>query len=157
MATHSERRHLHRLMLLLHDHAAQVHYPPGDVRTHRATEIQTEKALLRALADDKFEYDCSQVVEILWRIAGLKIPRALVNGFTGTILELPVYDDPAKARIGAACVFGPGTGEHVSMVMEPGPDPLLCSHGRPGVDLLRLSVERTWHEPPVRFCSIAHL
>ena len=145
-------------MVLLHDHAAQVHYPPGDVRTHRATEIQTDKDLVRALGDGKFEYDCSQVVEILWRVAGLRIPPALVNGYTGTILELPIYDDPAKARIGAACVFGPGTGEHVSMVMEPGPDPLLWSHGFDGGPIkIRLSVERRFHSPPVTFCSIAHL
>jgi hypothetical protein len=145
-------------MVLLHDHAAQVHYPPGDVRTHRATEIQTQADLLHALAHGHFEYDCSQVVEILWRVVGLHIPPGTVNGYTGSMLAcLPVYENPAAARIGAAPVFGPATGEHTSMVMEPGDDPLLFSHGRPGVDLLRLSVERTWHAPPVRVCSIADL
>jgi|SRR5579872_339800 len=146
-------------MVLLHEHAAQVHYPPGDVRTHRATEIQTEADLLHALAHGTFEYDCSQVVEILWRVVGLKIPPALVNGYTGTILELPQYDNPAQARVGAAVVFGPGTGEHVSMCLHEGDGEsmIVGSHGRPGYDILRLGVERTWHAPPVRFCSIADL
>jgi hypothetical protein len=157
-----------RLMVLLSEHAHLVRYPPGDVRgpLDRLTWNLTEEQLLRRLhAGQPIQFDCSQCFTQLCRWAGLSDPSGFgyrVCGYTGTILAYAeqhgaVYIDPRRAGIGAPCVFGPGTGEHVSTVMEPGPDPLLGGHGRPGFDELRLSVERTWHEPPVRFCSIEHL
>lgn len=45
MATAAQRSHLHALMGYLLAHREQVHYPPHDQRTHRASEIQTEAEL----------------------------------------------------------------------------------------------------------------
>ena len=98
-------------------------------------------------------------VEDRW--AGLRDPNGLHYrecGYTGTLLgHLPHYTNPKEAAVGALVVFGPGSGDHVSMVHTPGADPLLQSHGRPGMDRLHLSQEKTWHRPPVTFLSIAHL
>lgn len=159
---------MHRLMVLLSEHAHLVQYPPGDVRggLDKLTWRLTEKELLHRLAAGlPIQFDCSQCFTQLCRWAGLKDPSGFnyrVCGYTGTILAYAskhdaIYTDPRKAGIGAPALFGPRTAEHVSTVMEPGDDPLMGSHGRPGFDELLLSVERTWHDPPVRFCSIAHL
>jgi hypothetical protein len=82
-------------------------------------------------------------------------------GYTGTMLKyLPHYTSPKAAGVGALVVYGPGTGEHVAMVHTPDPvhgNPLLASHGRPGLDFVYLRDESSWHKPPVTFLSIAHL
>lgn len=106
--------------------------------------------------------DCSEAVTCLCKWAGLHDPNGNGyngQGYTGTLLaHLPHYSDPAAAMVGALVVFGPGTGEHVVMVMEPGADPLLFSHGsEAGPVPIRLSAERRGHHPPVTFLSIAHL
>src|SRR5205807_987286 len=61
-------------------------------------------------------------------------PKFNYNGFgyTGTLLDgpCPHYFEPGRAKVGALVVFGPGTGEHAAMVLEPDPrNPLLFSHG----------------------------
>ena len=168
MATHGQRKHMLRLMELLKAHADLVLYPPKDVRgpLDRLTWTLTEEQLLYRLHEGKpIQFDCSQCFTQLCRWAGLKDPSGFnyrVCGYTGTILAYAeqhggIYDEPARAGIGAGVVFGPGTGEHISAVMHPGADPQLGGHGRPGFDEFPLSVERTWHAPPVRFCSIADL
>jgi hypothetical protein len=137
-------------------HKAQVHYPPNDVRTHRASEIQTEAELREAVAAGHFVFDCSQTVEILCVCAGLHWPRPMVNGYTGTMLaHLPHYTNPANAGLGALCVVGPGTGEHVWMVAQPSHDPILFGNGsESGPDEIRYSQES---RRPRTFLSIAHL
>lgn len=137
-------------------HKAAVHYPPNDVRTHRASETQTETELRAAIVAGSFEYDCSQTVEILCVCAGLHWPRPMVNGYTGTMLAgLPHYTNPANAGLGALCVVGPGKGSHVWMVASPGHDPLLWGNGSEGgPDELRYSLES---RRPRTFLSIAHL
>lgn len=137
-------------------HKAQVHYPPGDVRTHRASEIQTEQELRERIQAGTFTFDCSQTVEILCVVAGLHWPRPMVNGYTGTMLEyLPHYTNPAAAGLGALCVVGPYPGEHVWMVAAPDSDPLLWGNGsEAGPDEIRYSQE---NRRPRVFLSIAHL
>lgn len=164
MATPAQRAHLLQLMHLLRDHRGQFLYPPHDIRgpldaaTFRLTEQQLEHVLS---AGGKITADCSEAVTELCRWAGLSDPNGLgyrYAGYTGTMLaHLPHYSDPKYAGVGALVIYGPGTGDHVSMVMEPGGDPLLWSHGRNGLDIWRLSVQRSFHRPPVTFCSIAHL
>jgi hypothetical protein len=134
----------------------QVHYPRNDVRTHRASEIQNESELRESVIAGHFVYDCSQTVEILCVCAGLHWPRAMVNGYTGTMLaHLPHYSNPAAAGLGALCVVGPGTGEHVWMVAAHGTDPLLWGNGsESGPDEIRYSQES---RRPRTFLSIAHL
>jgi hypothetical protein len=156
VATVAQRQHLREMMGYLLAHKAAVHYPPNDVRTHRASEIQSETELRHAVIAGHFSYDCSQTVEILCVCAGLHWPRPMVNGFTGTMLAgLPHYLNPHAAGLGALCVVGPGTGEHVWMVASPGQDPLLWGNGSEGGP----SEIRYSHESrrPRTFLSIAHL
>lgn len=151
-------------MDLLYQHRSQLAYPPQDLRgpadqaTFRLTE-QTLEHLLKA--GGRITADCSEMVTELLHWVGCADPNGLhyrYAGYTGTMLaHLPHYTNPRGAGVGALVVFGPGSGEHVSMVYEPGADPLLQSHGRPGLDRWRLSEERTFHSPPVTFLSVAHL
>ena len=143
-------------MRYLSAHKQAVHYPPHDHRTHRASEIQTEAELHAAIVNGSFVYDCSQTVEILCVVAGLHWPRSMVNGYTGTMLAgLPHYTNPKSAGLGALCVVGPGTGEHVWMVEQPAADPSLWGNGdEAGPDVIRYSQES---RRPRTFLSIAHL
>lgn len=165
MATEPQRKHLHALMALLLAHEPQIHYPLHDVRgslddsTFALTEAQMKATLA---SGGRLMMDCSQAITCLCKWARLKDPNGLDwrwPGFTGTLLaHLSHYSNPVEAHVGGIVVFGPGTGEHAAMVMEPGPDPLLWSHGFDGGPIaIRLSVERRFHHSPVTFCSIAKL
>lgn len=160
MATSAQRQHLYDLMLYLLGHEPQVHY--AQVRPMQT--VQLSEALLdaRLAAGRGITMDCSEAVTCLCKWAGLADPNGRHydgSGYTGTLLaNLPHYSDPSRARIGALVVFGPGTGEHVSMVLEPGPDPLMWSHGsESGPIRVRFSRERSWHRPPYTFLAIAGL
>ncbi len=159
MATRAQRQTMCRIMDLLVQHEQQVHYPPHDVRVHKASEVQTEKQLRERLAAGTFNFDCSQTVEIVCVVSGLKWPRSMVNGFTGTMLAgLPHYSNPRGANRGALVVFGPGTGHHVCLVRTPGANPLLYSHGSErSSHMISLSQEARFQPPPVTFLSIANL
>lgn len=155
-------------MRLLVSHEPQIHYPPHDVRG--ALDLRTfalhEQAMETLLRHGgQLQADCSEMVTELCRWAGLADPNGLHYarpGFTGTMLaHLPHYTDPAKAAVGALVVFGPGTGDHVCMVLEPDHskrDPLLFSHGQERGPLkVRLRSEAAAHRHPVTFLSIADL
>jgi hypothetical protein len=156
MATAAQRLHLRTLMGYLLAHKGAVHYPPHDHRTRRASEIQTETELRESIVAGTFVFDCSQTVEILCVVVGLHWTRPMVNGYTGTLLaNLPHYTNPAGAGVGALCVVGPGTGEHVWMVAAHGDDPLFWGNGsESGPDEIRYSQES---RRPRTFLSIAHL
>jgi hypothetical protein len=139
-------------------------YPPGDVRTDldAATWRLSREGMRHTLVSGhRLQADCSQIAQQAFRWCDLQDPCGLgfrYAGDTGAMLHhLPHYSSPRGAGRGALVVFGPGRGEHVSIVIEPGPDPLLWSHGRPGVDLWRLSQQRSWHRPPVTFCAVLEL
>lgn len=162
--THAQREHVARLIESMHKHAGQLDYPPHDVRgpLDARTFTMSEQTAQHVLASGgRLMADCSEMVTELLRWVGCSDPNGLgyrYAGYTGTMLaHLPHYTNPAAANVGALVVYGPGHGEHVSMVYEPGSDPLLASHGRAGFDLVRLSVQRTWHRAPVTFLSVAHL
>ena len=146
-------------------HKAQIHYPPHDVRTafdRRSFELSEQQLVHLLAGGGSIQADCSEAVTELCKWAGLADPNGLgyrYAGYTGTLLRhLPRYADAERAFVGALVVFGPYPGEHVSMVYERGSDPVLWSHGREaGPDTWPLSVERSWHTPPVTFLSIAHL
>jgi hypothetical protein len=154
------------LMDFFYAHRGHILYPPQDVRTsHDAIDFRmTEQEMEHLLTSGGWwQADCSEMVTEVCRMAGLRDPNGLhyrYAGYTGTMLAhlgAHEYTDPKLAGVGALVVFGPGTGQHVSMVYEVGADPLLQSHGRRGMDRMRLSVERTWHQPPVRLLPIAAL
>jgi hypothetical protein len=169
LATNAERLHMRDLMKFLLTVEPQVRYPRGDIRGAKDAETfaLTEPQMRNKLkAGGELMFDCSQSTGQILIWAGVKaawLRATYSNGvpvvYTGTMLgHLPHYTDPSKAGIGALVVYGPATGDHVSMVYEPGADPLLWSHGFDGgPQLVRLSVQRSYHRAPVTFCSIAKL
>jgi hypothetical protein len=109
--------------------------------------------------------DCSSAVTMLCKWAGLDDPNGLGYsgaGYTGTLkshLWPGHYFEVHRAHVGALVLFGPGTGEHVAMVLEPDvSNPLLFSHGgERGPIAIRLHDEAQYHNPPTTFLSIARL
>jgi len=149
------------IMDYLVQHNGKIHYAQRRPMVTRA--LETFAALRRAVAAPAgVTMDCSESVTLICRLAGTRDPNGLhFNGlgFTGTLLEhLPHYAKAAAAQTGALVVFGPGTGEHVCMVRDSGPDPLLFSHGtEAGPFYVRLSEERHYHSNPTTFLSVAKL
>jgi cell wall-associated NlpC family hydrolase len=122
----------------------RVHYPFKDKRTmtihHIATRAQLEQQLAHNLT-----IDCSQAMTLIAHVAGAKDPNGRdyrEDGFTGTLIDGCRPITRAQARPGDMRIFGRGTGHHVGMVLAPGADPLLFSHGQEkGPLLIRESVE----------------
>jgi hypothetical protein len=143
----------------------QVDYPRGDVRGPLDLEtfnLTGEEAKATLTRGGRLMGDCSGILTDVFKWAGLRDPNGLDyrrQGYTGSMLEtLPHYHNPGDANVGALVVFGPGTGEHVAMVMAPGDDPMLYSHGyEQAGPPIRLSLERTYHSPPVTFLNITEL
>jgi hypothetical protein len=141
-------------------HEPRIHYAQlRPMQTLRYTEQQAATLLEHG---GSLTMDCSEAVTLLCKWAGLKDPNGRAyngTGYTGSLLaNLPHYTNPRAAQVGALVVFGPGTGEHVSMVQEAGDDPLLWSHGAErGPRSFRLSAEKSWHAPPATFLSVARL
>ena len=89
--------------------------------------------------------DCSGFATLCYYLAGAPDPNGLGysgQGWTGTLL-LHLEAIPARAaRAGDLVVFGAYPGRHVALVLEPGEDPLLCSHGQErGPVAIRFSAE----------------
>ena len=83
-------------------------------------------------------------------------------GYTGTMLaHLPHYSDAKRARVGALAVFGPGTGVHVAVCLEPDPkhgDPELFSHGaEQAAGPIRLQVLAASLPGPVTWLNVSGL
>lgn len=168
VTTRNQRTELHRIAHMLITHRNQLDYPYHDVRgphDHATWALTIEQATAKLKAGGHLCFDCSQSVTQIFRWAGVHDPNGLhyaYPGYTGTMLEhLRHYTDGRKARTGALVVFGPGTGEHVAMVIEPDPqhgDPVLFSHGAAHVSgPIRFSVERTYHHAPATFLAIDKL
>lgn len=167
MATTAQRAHLHALMDEMRGFASQLDYPPGDQRDSRddhSWRLTETNALHVLRAGGRLQMDCSEWGSWLLKCAGLW--RWSEPGWTGSHLKLlPIHYVNAKvARTGALVVFGGGDGHHEAMVYEADPEhgnPILCSHGQPGLSFPMLSVEQAWQtthgHAGVRFLSIAHL
>lgn len=136
-------------------HAPQVHY--AERRPMHATTLPHPEYPLTM--------DCSESVTALCKWAGLQDPngnRYDGTGYTGTLLaHLPHYHEPRHAYTGAIVVFGPGTGDHAAMVLDPDHEngnPTLFSHGsEAGPVRVPLAREAAAHRPPTTFLSIAGL
>lgn len=167
----ANRAHLHDLMTFLLDREPQVNYPlhdirgPKDAETWKLSEAQMRARLERG---GHIMSDCSQMATELFKWAGLADPNGLGYAvsrggiplcFTGTLLQyLRHYTDPKGAGVGALVVYGPSTGDHVSVVYEVGRDPLLFSHGFDGGPvLIRLSAQRKMHRPPVTLLNVSRI
>jgi hypothetical protein len=132
------------LMHFLFAENRRVHYPPNDVRTMTIHHISTRAQLDNQLAQN-LSIDCSQAMTLIAHVAGAKDPNGhgyAEDGFTGTLLHGCQAITRAQARPGDMRIFGRGTGHHVCMVIAPGGDPLLFSHGQEAGPLqIRESVE----------------
>jgi hypothetical protein len=160
VATDAQRSHLLSLMRFLLAHEPQVHY--AQIRPMRTVTMPEVVMLASLRRGHGITMDCSEAVTCLCKWARLRDPNGRGyngTGFTGTLLaHLPHYTNPRSARVGALVVFGPSTGHHVCMVMAPGDDPLLWSHGQERGPLrIRLSQERRFQPAGVTFLSIANL
>ena len=90
--------------------------------------------------------DCSGFVTLCYFLGGAPDPNGLGysgEGWTGTLLRhLHETANPEPADL---VVFGAYPGHHVALVLEPGEDPLLCSHGAErGPVAIRFSEEQRW-------------
>jgi hypothetical protein len=145
---------MHRLVT----QSARVHYPLHDVRTRTIFGIATLVQLEQELAANRLTIDCSQAVTLIAHVAGAKDPNGggfRADGFTGTLLRGCAEISRSQARSGDLCVFGPGTGHHVVMVIQPGPDPLLFSHGQENDPIaIRHSVESRFQPSGSRFLRL---
>jgi hypothetical protein len=147
-------------MAYLLDREPEIHY----LQRRPMRLLHYSEATVRHLLDtgQGIAADCSESVTWLCKCAGLHDPTG--NHFDGygntssMFQHLPHYTSPATAQVGALCVFGPGGADHVVMVMTPGDDPWVWSHGAErGPRKLRWSVERAFHRSPATFLSIAGL
>lgn len=162
MATSDQRQHLAALMRWTAANQQHIHY--SQARPMSAIHLLEQHVVDMFKAGQAITMDCSSGVTQLCKWAGLADPNGRAYdgyGFTGTLLDnqaLKHYTDPSKANVGALVVFGPNSGEHAAMVLEPGKDPLLWSHGGEGGPVLvRLSAEQKFHQPPTTFLAISTL
>lgn len=130
-------------------HEPQIHY------TETAGRDDWLNRTPRALP---MSTDCSGFVTACYKWAGAPDPNGLGYhqlGYTGTLLSHSskhgkIILNPSKARPGDLIVIGPGTGDHVVVVIEQGADPLVVSHGKEaGPVVQRLSVD---NRAPRRVC-----
>lgn len=147
MATQAQRQHALAVMRWLIANEPLIDYRQ---RRPMVTRGLTEQQLADMFADGMHvAMDCSEAVTLTCRLAGLANPNGRSYpsglGFTGDMLDhLTHYTNPKAAGVGALVVFVSTvpTGDHVAQVMEPGADPLLCSHGSTGGPIaVRLSAE----------------
>lgn len=76
--------------------------------------------------------DCSGFVTLCYNWAGAPDPNGQGYnglGYTGTLLNYLDPIDPGDAQPGDLVVIGPGTGDHVVMIVEAGADPMVVGHG----------------------------
>ena len=166
MSEKAARARLYSIMEeLIHFHLL-LDYPRNDVRgpaDERTWQLGWDEAQDWLRRGKHLCFDCSQSTGQIFRWAKLHDPCGVefrFPGDTGLMLHhlATHYHDPRRARVGALVVFGPGTGEHVAMVIEPGPDPLLFSHGQAHTaGPIRFSVERTFHHQPATFLAVDKL
>jgi cell wall-associated NlpC family hydrolase len=101
--------------------------------------------------------DCSGFVTLCYWLAGAPDPNGLGydgQGYTGTLLRAmePVAQDWIGQ--GDLVVWGAYPGHHVALVLEPGDDPLLCSHGQErGPVAVRFSEESRWQPAAVTWLT----
>ena len=97
--------------------------------------------------------DCSGFVTVCYFLAGAPDPNGRAYdgaGYTGTMLGWLPHVGGADARRGDLVVWGAYPGRHVAIVLEPGDDPLLCSHGSErGPLAIRFSEESSYQPPAV--------
>ena len=101
--------------------------------------------------------DCSAFSTLCYKWAGAPDPNGLKfngNGYTGTMLQACRHIARSVVQAGDLVVWGNSPGHHVCLVLEAGPDPLLCSHGmEKGPLAIRFSVENGFQPAPVTWLT----
>jgi len=101
--------------------------------------------------------DCSGFVTLCYAWSGAPDPNGnnySGAGFTGTLISNGRPIPRSAVQPGDVVVFGPGTGDHVCLVLTAEADPWLVSHGQEkGPIKIRLSQETKFQKPPVRWFS----
>lgn len=137
----------------------RIHYPAHDVRTMTVHQIATMEQLQAQINSGRLTLDCSQSVTLIAHVSGAKDPNGgnyASDGFTGTLLHGSQHITKSQIQPGDMCVFGGGTGHHVCMVMQTGPDPLLFSHGQENDPIaISLSTEARFQPPGLTFLRLA--
>jgi cell wall-associated NlpC family hydrolase len=146
------------VMHLLISSNPKIHYPAHDVRTMTIHAISTLEQLQAKIASNALTIDCSQAVTLIAHVAGAKDPNGgnwASDGYTGTLLEGCKPISRAQAKPGDLRVFGGGTGHHVCMVIQPGANPLLFSHGQENDPIaISESVELKYQPPGGTFLRL---
>jgi cell wall-associated NlpC family hydrolase len=101
--------------------------------------------------------DCSGFATLCYFLAGAEDPNGLDyigQGYTGTMLRHMRHVGRAAVQGGDLVVWGRYPGRHVAVVLEPGDDPLLCSHGQEkGPIEILFSEESEYQAPPATWLS----
>jgi hypothetical protein len=96
--------------------------------------------------------DCSGFVTLCYAWAGAPDPNGQGysgQGFTGSMLQHCRHIPRSALQPGDLAIFGPGTGQHVVMVIQMAADPMVVSHGQEkGPFKTTLSVEANAHSAP---------
>lgn len=134
-------------------------------------EVRPFRVRTRAQTDELFAHrqavpdlDCSAAIITLYHWAHASDPSGehfSGSGNTETMLaHLPHYTDPHKAHKGAIAIFNADRSlgvQHACMVIGPAADPMLFSHGGPGVDEMRLSAMQTGFSGHTVFLDVSGL
>ncbi|HEY2543688.1 MAG TPA: hypothetical protein VGH92_11635 [Gaiellaceae bacterium] len=101
--------------------------------------------------------DCSGFATLCYFLAGAPDPNGLDydgRGWTGTLMEAMENVDRHAVLRGDIVVWGEYPGRHCAVVLEPGDDPLLCSHGQErGPVEIRFSTESRYQPAGVTWLS----
>ncbi len=101
--------------------------------------------------------DCSGFATLCYAWAGAPDPNGLGysgQGYTGTMLQHMTAVPLDAVQPGDLVVWGAPPGDHVAVVLEGGPDPLVCSHGSErGPVEVRFSVESRAQPAPATWLS----
>lgn len=94
--------------------------------------------------------DCSGFVTLCYKWAGASDPNGLNYsgaGYTGTLLRYMSHISQSQVQPGDLVLWARnGDGEHVALVLQPGSDPLLVSHGQEsGPYTVRFSDSNRYH------------
>lgn len=164
MATAAQRKTIAQAIDLLVKQRSHVAYVQRRPMASRSIDTMPE---LEAALTAGIALDCSEAATLILHVAGVGDPNGNAYDGEGNTQEmydhLPHYLNPRTAKTGALVFLGiPGrlSTQHVCVVREPGPDPLLYSHGGNGAyasHLIPYSVERRYHVGEPVFLSIARL
>ena len=100
--------------------------------------------------------DCSGFSTLCYRWAGAPDPNGgnFTTAYTGTMLTHCRHIPESAVQAGDLVVWGPYPGHHVALVLEPGSDPLLCSHGQEkGPLAIRFSAESAYQPSPATWLA----